>query len=730
MNIYNKTIGKLFSNGEDIFVQLIDGSVFCKNEQILKFPSYCDEIYTLKINKKDEIIGLSDNSLYFGEKLFCTGCTSLLVDANFLFFTKKNAPFDILFLFHSSNLPWLGILPEPNLEHFYSRNIEKSSTIVCLSKSSLVLQHSRGNLETIAPRLLMLYKIKDLIHEKQYFSAFKLLRQHKIDLNLLCDIEYTSFDVKLFFNQIQKQEFLNLFLTSLNDFDSVAKYFHSSPNDFSGKTNKISDLLRKELNPAIHPLSILTSFVVKKPSEIDQALTWVQELKKNTKPKPQRPPHETEAVYENKVYAEDVIKYLSWLVNPEKLYNVALSMYDLELASDLAKYTQKDPKEYLPYLQNLNQLDPVLMKYQINIDLKNYPKALKALVDGGEKYRAQSIGIIKDHKLFMQALELLNGEDILEAVAESLVKLDHPFQAAAMFEACRNYEKAKNLYLQCEEWDLACKMGEFLGQDLKENISNRCAELGRFENAANMLKNNSEENLKIKYWVQAGKYKQAALVAITIEGKMLLKGTLKNYANDMWDDINKNIKTWKEKKTRLVLVQQNKNLMPESHKILNDEVASQYSVDSSMSKATQFTKKQRKKVKKIRKASAKEGSQYEEDYLVDLLVTLRPDLSHIEKVEGLCIGLILVGDFITAHKLWYKLDELKTITYAPISTLKQQEFIKKFYETFPEINKNDENQSKLLDMHSTSTFLADGLASHKIPVFNSKLQSFFKSLSS
>lgn len=726
---YSSPIKNFTSDGQDIYVQITTGEVFNKQKRICTVPGLFQTMFIIKINGESKVIGLVGTNLYINEKVFCPGCTSVLVDSDFLFFTKRNAPFDILFTFPNSVLPWNSTLPEPSPDHFYSRSIEKTSTIVCLSGSSIILQHSRGNLETISPRLFMLHKVRSLILAKEYFQSFKLLRQHKIDLNLLCDVDLQGFDSKLFASQIKKQEFINLFLTSLKDSDCASRFFHTSPIDATGKSNRISDEIRNELDPDTQPLSILTSFVTKSPAEVESALRWVQELKRKTSAKPLKPPHEIESTTETKVYAEDAIKYLSWLVNPDKLYNVALSMYDLELTSQLAKYTQKDPKEYLPYLQGLSEKSEVLMKFQINFDLKNYSKALSALVEGGEEYRELCIDLIKSQKLFLQAMELLQGQDILKAIAEALVKLDHPLQAAAMFECCHEYETAKDLYLRCEEWELACKMADLLGCDIRENISNRCAELGRFENAAGVFKDINDEHQLIKFWVQAGKYKQAVIATKTEEGKKLLQSTLKIYAGAMVEDIEKNLKTWKDKKNRLQMVQQNKKLAPESSNIMNDETASLYSLDSSTSRATQFTKKQRKKAKKIRKASAKEGSQYEEDYLVDLLVTLRPDVTHLEKVEQLCMGLIFVGDFITAHLLWNKTEELKKATYEPVATLRQEEFIKKFFEIFPEITQAEEHESRLLDMFAKSTFLADGLASHKLPIFTSKLQTFFKALS-
>lgn len=48
--------------------------------------------------------------------------------------------------------------------------------------------------------------------------------------------------------------------------------------------------------------------------------------------------------------AKDALQYVSWIVNPNILYDVALTTYDFELVTLVASQTQKDPKEYVPYL--------------------------------------------------------------------------------------------------------------------------------------------------------------------------------------------------------------------------------------------------------------------------------------------------------------------------------------------------------------------------------------------
>ena len=70
---------------------------------------------------------------------------------------------------------------------------------------------------------------------------------------------------------------------------------------------------------------------------------------------------------------------MCWVVNADVLYDFSLKTYDFELVIMVAKHTQKDPKEFLPYLKKLQEMDPVWMKFQINYDLKYYEDALMEL---------------------------------------------------------------------------------------------------------------------------------------------------------------------------------------------------------------------------------------------------------------------------------------------------------------------------------------------------------------
>ena len=99
------------------------------------------------------------------------------------------------------------------------RSIERAARLVTVIPSifALVLQMPRGNLETIYPRVLVLAGIRRHINDRKYKKAFLSCRNHRIDMNILHDYNPGNFlaNMKLFVQQVQKVEYIDLFLSQL-----------------------------------------------------------------------------------------------------------------------------------------------------------------------------------------------------------------------------------------------------------------------------------------------------------------------------------------------------------------------------------------------------------------------------------------------------------------------------------------------------------------------------------
>lgn len=77
----------------------------------------------------------------------------------------------------------------------------------------------RGNLEGIYPRITMLKQLIEDIEAEKYGSSFRLLRQHKIDINLIYDVNPSKFlaNISKFVSEVKQVDYLNLFINSLNE---------------------------------------------------------------------------------------------------------------------------------------------------------------------------------------------------------------------------------------------------------------------------------------------------------------------------------------------------------------------------------------------------------------------------------------------------------------------------------------------------------------------------------
>ena len=720
-------------------VTLSSKKVFREKEFLFTLKEATPYVYPVYLKEQLEVLYLCKHKLYLTNALLCSNATSALVSGNFLFFTRQNAPLDELYLFNTKDgLPFeLGdnpSLPSPAQDHFYSRSIEKGSEILCLGMTRLILKHQRGNLEAIYPRLTMISYSLELLDNKKYLEVFLMFRKHKIDLDFIYDYNPELFlsNLDLFIQEVSRVDYINLFLTNISDRDTSALYLKREPSSMEGKKNLICDKVREKLNPETHLLSIITSYAAKSPPDLEEALRWIQELMVKNPRKPPKAPHQAQR--DTKLYPLDALKYLSWLVDPNKLYSVALGMYDLELTTQVAQFTQKDPKEYIPYLKSLKEMDPVRMKAKICCDLNKDYKALLELKSGGQEYYQEALSIIQKSELLLEGLELFSGTEfelpVKELVASSLFEKENYLEAGSVFESCRNFEKAIESYVKAEEYEVAANLAPEVNMSAEELLvaqGERLGEVGKFETAARLLeKGNSEAREKaMRYYIQAGKFNKALTLASTSQGKSLLRSTVETFGNEFLSEIQKSIDLWYAKYQRLEVVQKTKKAMPKPETFADDEAASQYSSDTQTSRATQFSRKQKKKQKKMRKAAAKEGSPYEEDYLVDLLLTLRPDQTYRDKADSLAQALILTGNFSLSKAVLQKLKELQETTNKPLRTLRHEEFLDQVFENFTELTRNPQNENQLCDVYSRSTFLSEGLASHQPPTTSqSSLQKF------
>lgn len=342
-------------------------------------------------------------------------------------------------------------------------------------ESAVIIQTTRGNLECICPRKLVLASIVNALVQGRFKDALHMVRRHRIDFNVIVDHGgWKAFlhSATEFVRQVDNLSYLTEFVCSLKNENIMetlyrdyiagskeAKVIESGDHDVHDGKNKISSVLlavRKALEERIdespaRELCILTTLAQSDPPALEEALRRVKVTRD----------FELSCYGDSKrasyPSAEESLKHLLWLSESEALYEAALGLYDLNLAAIVALNSQQDPKEFLPFLQELEHLPELIMRYKIDLKLQRYESALKHIVSAGDPYYEDSVILMKKNpKLFPLGLQLITDSDkrrvVLEAWGDHLVDTKCFDDAAATYLCCRSLEKALNAYRECNNW--------------------------------------------------------------------------------------------------------------------------------------------------------------------------------------------------------------------------------------------------------------------------------------
>ena len=370
------------------------------------------------------------------------------------------------------------------------------------SSYAVVLQMPRGNLETIFPRALVLANIRKSIEEGRWKRAFLACRAQRVDMNIVCDHMQGKFlaSVGVFLEQLKRVEYIDLFLSQLRDED-VSKTMYKETlrkGQFSGevtngavdgpastdsltvesKTNRICDALLKELEArrATNLQNIVTANVCKSPPDLEGGLRVVSQLRQ-----------------EGEDIAEKAAEHICFLADVNQLYDTALGMYDLELALLIAQQSQKDPKEYIPYLQRLQDMQPLRRQFTIDDDLGKYRKAMESLheMDVFDEVKRYA----EKHELYSTAIELnkykperLNA--LMKLYADFLSSRNRFMEAGVAYEFLQDYASAIPAYKQAQRWREALSCATMVPvpeaelRDLAQSLAEGLIESKEYHSAA------------------------------------------------------------------------------------------------------------------------------------------------------------------------------------------------------------------------------------------------------
>ncbi|NXY11277.1 ELP1 protein, partial [Pteruthius melanotis] len=455
----------------------------------VQFPYRCVQTSITRISGEEVILGLTDRCRFFvNDTEVASNITSFTTYNEFLLVTTNSHTCQCFCLKNLSvKALQAGLSSAAAASSETLRKVERGSRIVTVvpQDTKVVLQMPRGNLETIHHRALVLAQIRKWLDRLMFREAFQCMRKLRINLNLLYDHNPKASlpsslvfleNTETFIRQIDSVNYINLFFTELKEEDFTKSMYPSLNGDSNTqpcqhpdqkKVNLICDVLRvamEHIDPQKYCLSILTAHVKKSPPELEIALQKVHELRESITPDIQA------------VSAEEALKYLLFLVDVNELYDYSLGTYDFDLVIMVAEKSQKDPKEYLPFLNTLRKMETNYQRYTIDRHLKRYTKALGHLSKCGPEHFSEFLNLVKDQNLYSDALKLYTSstqeyKDISDAYGEYLIQKQLYEQAALIFARAGIFAKALDAFQSSGSWQQALCMASRLGYT-KDKLSN------------------------------------------------------------------------------------------------------------------------------------------------------------------------------------------------------------------------------------------------------------------
>ncbi|CAF3777770.1 unnamed protein product [Rotaria sp. Silwood1] len=370
---------------------------------------------------------------------------------------------------------------------------KRGTRIVCTAYTDLklILQMPRGNLETIYPRpLLLTYICSELIDGEiiNYQHAFELMRKNRLNLNFLYDYKPKQF-----------YDYISIFISKLHNDDDICLFLSEIDNEKNTRDEYMKYILKQEKNPSLdnqqwypkanilcekfrscllltknsieHINSILTTYIKQSPINIEGALIYL-----NQHPK----------------YFDNAIRYLTYFIDIDRLYDIALGTYNFDLVLMISEKTQKDPKEYLPELNQLRLINNYnWQKFKIDCRLKRYKKAIdnacdyfieqllnKQNNDNNEKFQ-EFINILENNRLYKFAIKKFLSNQQIQSTMEyinHIIKLygdyliikKYYIEAALIYERGKFYEQASKAYRQGKDVQNSLKLLPNISKQIKQ----------------------------------------------------------------------------------------------------------------------------------------------------------------------------------------------------------------------------------------------------------------------
>lgn len=499
------------TEGNTVILQLVEGKVLSFSlesdtiSDMFTFPQPVLKIMACKLDKDcglghEVVLGLSShNRLYANTDVIMGNVTSFALHSQFLLFTTSQQQLFCCPLKKTSLLSLSKTGGDSGSFGVVERKVERGSRLVVVvpDGNRVILQMPRGNLECIEPRALTLSQMADLLNTQTYFEAFDLARKQRINLNLFVDHDPNLFlrNIELFVKRVSNPQWLCLFLAELHDEDCTKSMYKShypdqSPSSLLDKVKTVCDAFLAAVKKSNEKeaekltLPVLTALVLKHTSEgLEAALTLIKKLK------------ESEDKSSSSVPWTVALHHLLYLRDVNQLMDAALGMYDFNLVVIVASKSQKDPKEYLAFLNKLRQMEENYQRYSIDKHLRKWESALIHLIKCPDDHNSELLQFVINQDLFREALSALPKHDerfqmIASAYADKLASQRLYKEAAVMYRRASDFNNALLSHQKALAWRNCIQDADDIGlneeerRELFSELASALQETGQFGDAA------------------------------------------------------------------------------------------------------------------------------------------------------------------------------------------------------------------------------------------------------
>ena len=693
----------LFSS-EDVeaklFVQDAEGNVydvegdadgFSLSDSRCALPQPCSYVCAKNIEGKDIVFGLTNHfRLFMNETEIANNCTSMLLHDDFLLLTTHDHTLRSVYITSLQNQT-IDSLDASKCYDESVRRVERGSKLVTAVQNGtlVVLQMPRGNLESIHPRALTITYLQSLLSNLDYGTATTLMLKHRINLNLIYDHNSDLFlsSVEKFIRGVSSVNHINLFLADLMEEDTCCTLYQpyyknrSVGNAVAGQSSETKvDLICKAVREGIsrNPsdkliLPLLTTYAKQSEPDLETVLLKIKELK------------DRDHVPEGKdaVTYEQALKYILYLVDVDRLYDIALGLYDFSIVLMVAEKSQKDPKEYLPILNNFKKMEENYRKYSIDKYLKKFAKALGHLVKCEDRFE-ECKELVKEHKLYKQALKMFphtstQYKEISSLYGDYLRTQKLPQDAAIIYSRSGHHEKALVCLRNTTNWEMSLSEAKLLNYTTDDTMK-LCRELSMNLRAEHMYREAAflldtyvkdiEES--VVCLIEGGLWFHAQQLAQQHDRDDLLETNLKPSMLEQYEQLEEKIHELSTKfvkhKERLKVVVEKKaqealeilegvrddpenDLFSDTSSITGQSVSTLASTESKRSTMSGHSRKSRNKVGR-KKYKLREGSKHEDFALKEALSEIVTSADKLkEDVSGLLKILVFYFEEEKASKL-------------------------------------------------------------------------------